>query len=282
MPARRCRPRRIVDGARVDPASAEAVVRPPTRRSGAGTLGLVGGSASTAGFVDAGADDEIRRHGRRIDRRGDGSRHGLGLCDLGLGCGRRRRRSRRSGSGFGGGRRGWRRRRLWSGRRRGCRRRGRRPRRKKRERVDIRLVVGETDPEVHVRDIVLGLARGPCLCDRLPLVDAFAAPDEQGAEMRERRLVSAPGIDRDRRPVRRDLTGERNLAGRRRSHDRGAVERDVDSAMLAARVRVVAERVASQHRAVRWPGPRKRVRCTDQQPAERDQDDREQSRCPSR
>jgi hypothetical protein len=197
-----------------------------------------------------------------------------------------RRRGRRSGSGSrAGGRRGsgsGRRRRLGSGRRRGCRRRGRRPRRKEREWVDVRLAVGEADSEVHVREVVLGVARRSRLRDRFALLDDVATSHEQRAEVRERRLVTAGRDDRDRRAVRRDLTGERHLSGRRRANGRSAVQGDVDAAVLSARVWVVADGVTAQHGAVGWPGPRERVGGRHEQPAEGRKRDDGQSRCPVR
>jgi hypothetical protein len=103
---------------------------------------------------------------------------------------------------------------------------------------------------MDVRDVVLRHAGRPGLGHRVALVDSVAATYEERAEVRERDLVAVGGDDRESRPVRRDATGERDLAARRRSNDAGAVERDVDPPMLPARVRVVSDGVATEQRAV--------------------------------
>ena len=154
------------------------------------------------------------------------------------------------------------------GRRHGCRRRGGGiSRRKQGQRVDVGLAV--TDPEVHVRDLVLGRAGGACLGDRLPLGDERATLHEQRADVRERHLVPARSEDRDRQPVRRNLARERHLASRRRPDDLRAAEGDVDAAMLPAGVRVVPEREAAEHLALSGPRPCTGRRRRRQRPAER-------------
>jgi hypothetical protein len=135
---------------------------------------------------------------------------------------------------------------------------------------------------MHVGDVVLGLAGGACLRYGLALVDAVPTLHEEWTEMRERRLVTARGDDRHRRPVRRNLARERDLAHCRSANDAPVVERDVDPSVLPARVRVVADGVPAEHRAVGRPCPRERVGCRDEQPAERSEDDGNTFRCPSR
>lgn len=135
---------------------------------------------------------------------------------------------------------------------------------------------------MHVRNVVFGIARGPGLGNGPAFFDEIAASHEQRAEMRERRLVTARGDDRDRRPVSWDLTRERDLSGRRRADDRRAVERDVDPAVLSARVRVVADGVTAQHGTVGGPGPGERVGSRRERPADCDEPDSDQSRCPAR
>ncbi len=167
------------------------------------------------------------------------------------------------------------------GRRHGCRRRGGGiSRRKQGQWVDVGLAV--TDPEVHVRDLVLGRAGGACLGDRLPLGDERATLHEQRADVRERHLVPARSEDRDRQPVRRNLGRKRHLARRRRPDDLRAPEGDVDAAMLPAGVRVVPEREAAQHLALRGPRPRSGRRRRRQRPAERQDDGCKSPGCPMR
>jgi len=135
---------------------------------------------------------------------------------------------------------------------------------------------------MDIGDVVLGFARRAGLGDGLAFAHVVAATHEQRPEMRERGLVASRGDDRDRRPVRRHLTRERDLAGRRRAHHLGAVERDVDAAMLSACIRVVADREATEDRAVGRPVPGERVRGRQQQPGCRRGCDHGESRCPAR
>jgi hypothetical protein len=183
----------------------------------------------TGGKLAAGTgrsdDDRLRRGRRRWDRLRDrrlrhGGRHGR------RGCGRRH----------------------------GCRRRGGGiSRRKQGQRVDVGLAV--TDPEVHVRDLVLGRAGGSRLGDRLPLDDERATLHEQRADVRERHLVPGRREDRERQPVGRNLARKRDLALGRRPDDPRVAEAHVDAAMLPAGVRVVPELEAAQHLALRGPRP---------------------------
>ena len=86
------------------------------------------------------------------------------------------------------------------------------PRRKQAEWVDVR-VLADPNAEMDVRNRVLCIARRPGIRDRVSLGDDGALPDAHGSQMRERRLVSVAGDDRDREPVGRNLPGERHLAG---------------------------------------------------------------------
>jgi hypothetical protein len=95
---------------------------------------------------------------------------------------------------------------------------------------------------MQIRDLVLGLARPPRLGDRRTLADRDARLHQERAEMRERRLVAVCRRDRHRQAVRRHLAGERHLAGGRRAHALLSLDRDVDPAMLAGGVRIVADR----------------------------------------
>jgi hypothetical protein len=233
---------------------------------------------------------ELSRRPRNLDRRlhrvgcGLGSRRRCGHgCRLGRGGrhGLVRRRARRRR----------RRRTRWLGRRRGGRRRLRRDRRSRRsgsrrsrrrrrargeERggIDVRLAVAGAHAHVDVRHVVLGLARGPTGCHGLALGHRVAPLDEQSPEVRERRLVPLGRRDGDGQAMRGHGPGERHIPRCRSPDGRRTTERDVDAAMLATGVRVVADRVAAQHLAVRRPRPGPGVRCRGQRRA-RDHDAKE-------
>jgi hypothetical protein len=149
----------------------------------------------------------------------------------------------RSGRRLHGGRRGRRCGRGWGGgRRRGCRgRAGGAPRREQAEWVDVRVAVADPNAEVDVGRVVLRLAGGARIGDRISLADHVAFPDAQRAEMRERGPVAVRGHDRDGEAVRRYLAGERHLSRGRRANRRCATECDVDAAMLARGVLVALD-----------------------------------------
>jgi hypothetical protein len=129
---------------------------------------------------------------------------------------------------------------------------------------------------------VLGLAGRPRLGDRLPFDDVCATPDEEHSEMRQRCLVALGGADRDGVAVRGDLASEGDLTRGRSAHDAGVLEGDVDPSVLAAGVRVVADRVAAQDRTVGRPGPGECFGRRDEQPGEGGESGRDEPRCPSR
>ena len=109
---------------------------------------------------------------------------------------------------------------------------------------------------MDVRDVVLRIARRSGLCDRGALLDRRSALDEQRPEMGEGRLVAVASGDRHGQAVRGNLPGERDLPTRRRAHEVGATERDVDATVLPARVLVLQDGKLAKHRAVRGPCPR--------------------------
>lgn len=207
-----------------------------------------------------------------------------------IGCGRRRRRRRRCRLSCGRRRRRdcrrcrcrrrRRRRRSWRGRRRGCRRRvGGNPRRKQRKGIDVRVAFPHANPEMHVGHVVLGGTGGARLSDRVSFPDTCSALHEQRAEMGEGYLVPVAGHDRHGEAVRRDRTGERELARRRGAHDPTVLDSDIDPAMLTRRVRVAADRELAQNRAVRRPCPGQRVGCSDECPGNHPQYCEQTSRC---
>lgn len=97
--------------------------------------------------------------------------------------------------------------------------------------------------------------------------------------MGQRNLV-AIGVDRDGEPVRRNLTGEGDHARDRRIDLAAAVESDVDTAMLPARVGVVAERELAKDVAVRGPCPGVGIRSERERQADHRQGHPEHPRCP--
>lgn len=128
---------------------------------------------------------------------------------------------------------------------------------------------------MDVRDVVLGLAGWAGFGDRRILVDLGAPLDEQRAEVRQRHLAAVSCGDCDGQPVCRDLARERDLPGSRSAYDGGIAEGDVDAAVLAPGIRVLADRELPQDRSVRRPGPGRRIRRGDERPErdrERDQD----------
>jgi hypothetical protein len=98
--------------------------------------------------------------------------------------------------------------------------------------------------------------------------------------MGQRDLETVRRLDRDREAVRRHLAGERDLPLCRSSYRHRVPERDVDAAVLAAGVRVVTDREAAQHLAVRRPGPGRRGRCRDERPDDHHEQRRSRRRCP--
>ena len=93
------------------------------------------------------------------------------------------------------------------------------PRREQFERVDVRLSVADPDPEMDVRHVVLGFARGAEVRDSGTLGDRRALARTERPEMRERDLVAVAGLDRHREAMGRNRAGERH-ATRRRGADR--------------------------------------------------------------
>jgi hypothetical protein len=134
---------------------------------------------------------------------------------------------------------------------------------------------------VDVRDDVLGLARGADLRDDVSLGDGRAPSDEQRSEMRERGLVAVARRHGHGQTVRRNGAGERDLARSGRSDDAVLADGDVDTSMLAAGVRIVADAVRTQERTIDRPGPRKRRRRRAERPGKPDPDADEPPRCHS-
>ena len=109
---------------------------------------------------------------------------------------------------------------------------------------------------MDVRGVVLCFAGVTGVSDRISLADRLTLPDTENAQMRQRGLVAARGHDRDSQPVRRNLTGERDLPRRGRTNRRCPAERDVDAAMLARGVPVVLYGEPAQQWPLGGPCPR--------------------------
>ena len=220
--------------------------------------------------------DDVRGAATGAGARGGGR----WLCGNGLGgrcsgSGRRRRSGRarshrRRGRGL----------RKWCGRRLGCRgRAGSTARRKQFEWVDVALARADPDTEMNVREVVLRLARRARLCDDIALHHTGTAPDAEGSQMSERRLVVARR-DGHGEPVRRHPSCKCDLTGNRRSYRRRGTEGDVDASMLPGGVGVAADREPAQHGAVDRPRPRHCRRPCDERQDERGAEAHHPSRCP--
>jgi hypothetical protein len=154
------------------------------------------------------------------------------------------------------------------------------PRREQGERVDV-PVIADAHSEMDVGNRMLGLAGRPGGGDRVALGDARALLDKERAEVRERNAVAVLGRDRDREPVRRHGSGERDLPRGGRADERRASELDVDPSVLAGRVLVVADRVPAENRSVSGPRPRRRHRrCDERSESPRREEGSEAERCP--
>jgi hypothetical protein len=220
-----------------------------------------------------GRDRAFRGSGRcrncpcRRHRRGSGHRSGLNDRRRGrLGRCRRSRRRRRHVDRRRCVRR-WSRRRRNSGRLNGRRRRsGRRlrwsrARRQQRQRVDVSMLLGrDPDPEVNVgrcRNAVAALADR---AEGVAFADLCTLLDQRRLELQQRDRVPVAGSDRHRATAVRNAPNERDRPRRRGAHVAADVGGDVDPAVLAARVGIVAERERAQQRTVDRPAPSERSR----------------------
>ena len=198
------------------------------------------------------------------------SRSGLGCGDWWLRCGRGRGRRGRGWCGS------------WRGRRRGCRwRAGGSPRRKERERIDVRVTVAHANPEVDVRHVVLRVSGWSGLGDGVSLLHARTAPDPERPEVGERCLVTVARGDRDGQAVSRDLPCERHLPCHRRPHCARVANGDVDTTVLPSGVLVLPEGKLPQDGPVDRPGPCPRARGDDECTDHRAENRHRPPRCPS-
>ena len=144
----------------------------------------------------------------------------------------------------------------------------RRPCREKRERIDVPVRIGgQANAEVDVGLRVLRVAAGADRAHDVAFLDRGPGAYSDRSEVDERDRVAVGGANRQAQPLVGQLPDERgdarcgspNIGTRRRS--------DVDSPVLAARVRISFGDERAQHRTVDRPRPCGRRRAQD----ERDQ-----------
>jgi hypothetical protein len=124
------------------------------------------------------------------------------------------------------------------------------------ERIEIAVrLAASPHAKVNVRHRQLGLAARADRADRQALRDRCAAQNRHGSEMKESDRVAVLGLDRDGPTADGDGSCEGDDSGRRREHRRPRGRSDVDSAVLARCIRVVAEQKGSQYRTLHRPCP---------------------------
>jgi hypothetical protein len=120
--------------------------------------------------------------------------------------------------------------------------------------VAVRLAASP-HAQIDVGHRQLGLAAWADRANRHALCDRGAAPNRHGAEMQDGDRVAVLGLDRHGPAADGDGSCEGDDSGCRREHRRPRGRSDVDSAMLAGRVRIVAEQEGPQYRALHRPRP---------------------------
>jgi hypothetical protein len=129
-------------------------------------------------------------------------------------------------------------------------------RRQQRERIHIALrIARHADTQMDVRNLVLGRSARSDRPDRRPFANRVTFLDGERAKLNERDRVAVVGLDRDDLSVRAYRPGECDGPGSRCEYGSAAIPADVDSAMLAARVRVAAEDERLEHVARSRPRP---------------------------
>jgi hypothetical protein len=124
------------------------------------------------------------------------------------------------------------------------------------QRVHVSIRLGAPPhAEIDVRHGQLHHAARTHGSDGVALRQARAATHGDRAEMQERDRVTVLRLDRDRTAAYRHGPREGDPPGRRGEHGRSRGRADVDPAVLARRVRIVAEQEGPQHRALHRPGP---------------------------
>jgi hypothetical protein len=130
--------------------------------------------------------------------------------------------------------------------------------RQQRQRIDVALIlVCVTDAELDVGTVHLGVAARADRPDAVALGDRRALGNRDRPQLRERHRPLVRGQDRHRLAAARNRAGEGDHPGSRSEHRLPRLTADVDSPMLASRVRVCrVERERKEDRPVRRPRPR--------------------------
>jgi hypothetical protein len=146
----------------------------------------------------------------------------------------------------------------------------RRRARQEKQRIEVALLVRrQPDSEMDVRVRQFRLAARADGAHEGSLGDRLPSPHGVRAQMHERDGVSVLGPDRHGLSARGHPTRERDRARHRGGDRAAALGADVDSSMLARRVRVFAvEREEGEHRAADGPGPAESGRRNDQRGSE--------------
>ena len=113
---------------------------------------------------------------------------------------------------------------------------------------------------MDIRHGVLRVTARPDSTDGVALAHICASPNGDRPEVRERHGVAVRGLDRDALAADRDCARERDCPGLGCAHGDPRHRADVDPAVLARRVRVVAELKPLQDRPLHRPRPRGRIR----------------------
>ena len=123
---------------------------------------------------------------------------------------------------------------------------------------------------MDVWDVVLDLSGRTDRADDRLLAHGLAAPNARRTEMRQSDGVPVGRLDRHDFAAYRHGAGERDGAGRGRKDGLAGPSAEIDSAVLARGVRVVAEDEFLEYRTFDGPGPRSRGRRDHEGRGERD------------
>jgi len=108
---------------------------------------------------------------------------------------------------------------------------------------------------VQIRLGPLHVARAAERAHGIALLDRRVSPDGERTEVDESDGVPVGGADRDRQPATRHRSHEGDGPLTRREHGLSGLAPDIDSAVLANGVRIVAEPEGPQHRPRGRPAP---------------------------
>jgi hypothetical protein len=124
------------------------------------------------------------------------------------------------------------------------------------QRVDVAVLLGrDSDAEMEVRHGPLRFSGPADRADRSAFFDGGVLLRGDRAEVDHRDRVPVVGLDGHAQPVARCRSGEGHLPTSRCRHRLPCGAADVDSAVLATRVRIGAERKRAEDRAGCRPRP---------------------------